>query len=244
MRGIYILLKKELSETFSSPLIYILTALLSALMGWLFYNYLIAASHLTELSLSDSVLKPLFGNMNFIFLFLAPLVTMKMFAGEKRQHTLELLFLSHLNDYQIILGKFLTATLSIVFMLSFTLIFPLILAFSGFQDWGFIFSAYMGIILSVMCYIAVGLFTSSLTNNQILAAISAFCLLMTSLLLVITSNAINNFIVAQIFEYMSIPFHFDSFVQGSVTSYNVVFFFTFFVFFIFMTAKSLNSRRW
>ncbi len=244
MKGIIVLFKKELYELFSSPLIYVLTGLLTGLMGWLFYNYLIASPELTELSLADSILRPLFGNMNFIFLFLAPMLTMRMFSEEKKQHTLELLFLSHLQDYQIIVGKFLAAVVTVIFMLSFTLIFPIVLSFSGFSDWGMIMSSYTGIILSVMCYVAVGIFTSSLTENQILAAISSFCILMAILLLVITSNATHNFIVGQIFEFMSVPFHFESFVRGSVTSYNIVYFLSFWIFFMFLTSKSLDSRRW
>lgn len=244
IKGVWILLKKELRDTFSSPLIYVLTGFLSALLGWLFYNYLISSTQLTELALSDSILRPLFGNMNFIFLFFAPLLTMRMFAEEKNNHTLELLLLSHLSDYQIIFGKFLAGILTVIFMLSFTLIYPVILSFSGFSDWGMIISSYIGIIFSIMCYLSVGVFTSTLTKNQILSAITSFCILMILLLLVVTSNATQNYIVAQIFEYMSIPYHYESFVRGSMKSYNFIYFFSFSLFFIFLTKQSLDSRRW
>lgn len=244
MKGVFILLRKELYEMFTSPLIYILTALLSALLGWLFYNYLIASPQLYEVTLSDSVVRPLFGNMNFIFLFLCPLITMRLFAEERKQHTLELLFLSRLTDGEIIFAKFLSALLTSSFMLSFTLLFPIILNYSGFSDWGLILSNYMGILLSLMAYTSVGLFASSLTKNQILAAITSFCILMGLILLVITAQASHNYILGLIFEYISVPFHFESFSTGLVKSYNVIYFISFCSFFLYATAKSLDARRW
>lgn len=245
MRGVFILCQRELKESFSSPLIYILTALFSAIMGWLFFNYLISSGQeLTNLTLTNTVLVPIFGNMNFIFVFLAPLITMRLLAEEKKLYTLDLLFQSELRHWQIIIGKFLASTLQILFMLSFTLIFPIILAFSGYADWGIVGSSYLGIILSVMCYLAVGLFASSLTENQIVAAVLTFCLLLGIMLLVATANATQNTIVAEIFQYMSTPYHFESFVRGSVRSFNLVYFASFMGFFFYGTHLSLDARNW
>lgn len=244
MRGIWRLLKRELHETFSSPLIYILAALFSALMGWLFYNYLINSQELTELSLSDSVIRPLFGNMNSLFLFVAPLMTMRSFAGETKQNTLSLLLLSKLSDGQIIAAKILAASLATLFILLFTLVFPIIVSFSGFSDWGLIFTSYLGLLLSIVCYLSVGIFFSSLTDNQIIAAISTFCFLIFLMLIVVTANASNNFIVIQLVSYFSIPFHLEGMVGGVVRSYSLVYFFSFIIFFTFLTSKSLDRRRW
>ena len=244
MKGSWILLKKELKDVFASPLIYVLTGLFSALMGWLFYNYLVGSSQQDQLSLSDAVLRPLFGNMNFVFLFFTPLITMRAFAEEKKQHTLELLFLSELKDLENIVGKFLACLIMASFMLLFTLIFPIILSFSGFSDWGMVGSSYLGILFSVSCYTAVGLFMSSLTKNQILAAISSFCLLLAVMLLVVTANATENMMVGRIVEYFSVPFHFEQMVRGSLRSYNVAYFASFLGFFFYLTHQSLGSRRW
>lgn len=246
MRGIKILCLKELKELFSSPLIYILSALFCALMGWLFFNYLSASTHrtLTTTSLSDSVLIPIFGNMNFIFLFLAPLLTMKLFAEEDKSKTLDLLFLSDLRLVDIIIGKFLAAFIASIFILSTTFVFPLVLAWSGYTDWGTVFSSYAGICFSLACYLAVGLFASSLTENQIVAAMVSFCILLGIMLLVITAQATNNEIVSLLFQYMSTPYHFESFTRGSIRSYSLIYGLTFVSFFFYATYLSLNSRKW
>ena len=148
------------------------------LMGWLFFNYLAAGGELTGQSLGQRVLAPSFGNMNFIFLFMAPLITMRLFAQERREHTLDLLLRSHLGHGQIILAKFLSSLVTVLFLLSLTAVFPLILALSGYSDWPVVLTGYAGVVLCVMCYLAVGVFTSSLTENQILASLASFCILL------------------------------------------------------------------
>ena len=105
---------------------------------------------------------------------LAPLITMRLFAEERKCHTLDLLLRSRLGHGQIIVAKFLSSLMTVLFLLSLTLIFPIILAVSGYSNWPMVFSGYGGVILCVMCYLAVGLFTSSLTENQILASLAGF----------------------------------------------------------------------
>lgn len=242
--GIWVLLKKEVKDYFLSPFAYILSGLFSVIIGWLFFNYLVSSKHLTTLSLSSSILKPIFGNINFIFLFLSPLLTMKLFAEEKKQHTIELLFKSNLSNAQIIIGKFIANMVVVLFMLALTLIFPLILSFSGYSDWGTVFSGYLGLIFSIMCYSAVGIFTSSLTENQIIAAISSFCILLGSMLMVMSINATNNIILGQIVQFCSVAFHYEGFVRGAITNYNLAFYLSFISFFFYLTHKSLESRNW
>ncbi|MBT3584602.1 MAG: ABC transporter permease subunit [Halobacteriovoraceae bacterium] len=244
IRGITTLWKKESRDFFSSPLVYILAGIFCALMGWLFYNYLIASKDITNKTLSMSILIPTYGNMNFIFLFLAPLLTMKLFSEEKKLHTLDLLLQSNLNHFQIIAGKFLAGLTVMLFMLSLTLIFPIILSFSGYNDWGTVASSYAGIVFSIMCYLSVGIFASSLTDNQIVAALSGFGILMFLMLLVLTSNATHNVLLQQIFSYLSTPYHFESFVRGAFRSYNLIYFVSFIGFFFYLTHKSLDSRNW
>jgi ABC-2 type transport system permease protein len=238
------LVKKELKDAFLSPLIYILAALFSLIMGWLFFNYLIGSKELTEQSLTESVLIPLFGNMNFIFIFLAPLLTMRSIAEEKKQHTLELLLTSRLSHLQIVCAKLISTLVMAVFMLSLTLVFPIVLAFSGYGHWGVVISAYLGIVLCVLCYLSVGLFASSLTDNQIVAALLTFSLLLGLMLFVLTANATDNYIVSQICEYLSLSFHLEGFVKGAIKSFDVFYFFSFSGFFIYLTTLSLDARRW
>jgi ABC-2 type transport system permease protein len=238
------ILKKELKDVFGSPLIYILSGLFCFMMGWLFFNYLQQAKNLSTANIGQAVIAPLFGNINFIFVFLAPLITMRSFAEEQKQHTLDLLISSKLTLIQIVWGKFLAHFSMVCFMLLFTMIFPLILSFSGYNDWGVVFSSYLGTILSVMAYLAVGLFCSSLTDNQIVAALLTFCFLLGSMLMVISVNATNNYIFALMVQYFTIPFHYEAFSKGIIRSYSLIYFGTFIGFFFLLTVKSLQSRKW
>lgn len=244
VKQITVLIKKELKDSFFSPLIYILTGLFCFMMGWLFFNYLIQAKTLTTATMTQAVIIPIFGNMNFIFVFLCPLLTMRTFAEERKQSTLDLLLGSQLTEMQIILGKFISNAILVLFMLTFTFIFPLILAFSGYSDWGVVGSSYLGVLLSVMAYLSVGLFCSSLTDNQIVASLLTFCILLGSMLMVITVNATNNYLFAQIVQYLTVPFHYEGFVKGVVYSYSLIYFASHLCFFFLLTLKSLQSRKW
>jgi ABC-2 type transport system permease protein len=236
--------KKELKDAFSSPLIYVLAGLFSLMMGWLFFNYLLQSKEMTTKTMTQWVIITIFGNINFIFIFLCPLITMRSFAEEKKQHTLDLLLRSELTEMQIILGKFISNILMIFFMLSLTFLFPLILAISGYSDWGVVGTSYLGIALSIMAYTSVGLFCSSLTDNQIVAALLTFCILLGSMLLVISVNATNNYIFALMIQYMTIPFHYEGFTKGLIRSYSIIYFLSFLSFFFLLTLKSLQSRKW
>src|SRR3989339_904060 len=241
--NIKILLFKELKDQFTSPLIYSLTGLFCLLIGWLFFNYMVLSKDYYNETLTTSVIIPIFANMNFIFVLIAPLITMRSFAEEKKQNTIELLFLSHLGPWQIIIGKFLAAWIVAIFMIAFTGLFPLVLALSGYSDFGVLFSSYAGLICTVACFVAVGIFTSSLTNNQIFAALLAFFLIFILMLLVLIMNVSYNYLLAQILQYLSSSFHFQDFVKGVIKSYNLIYFISFIFFFFYLTHESLDSRN-
>lgn len=244
IQKIMILVKKELKDSFFSPLVYILTGLFCFMMGWLFFNYLLQAKALTSVTMTQSVITPIFGNINFIFVFLCPLITMKSFAEERKQATLDLLLRSELSETQIIIGKFISMVFVVLFMISFTFVFPIILAFSGYSDWGVVGSSYLGVLLSVMAYLSVGLFCSSLTDNQIVASLMTFCILLGSMLMVISANATNNYLLALIVQYTTVPFHYEGFVKGLVRSYSLVYFACYLSFFFLLTRISLQARKW
>ncbi|MGZ3788911.1 MAG: ABC transporter permease [Bacteriovorax sp.] len=243
-KKIGILVKKELKDAFFSPLIYVLAGLFCFMMGWLFFNYLLQAKTLTTATMTQAVITPIFGNINFIFIFLCPLLTMRSFAEEKKQSTLDLLLRSELSELQIIIAKFISNVVLVFFMLSFTFVFPIILALSGYSDWGVVGSSYIGVILSIMAYLSVGLFCSSLTDNQIVASLLTFCILLGSMLMVITVNASNNYLLALMVQYLTVPFHYEGFVKGILRSYSFVYFLSYYGFFFLLTLKSLQSRKW
>ncbi|MFZ9000476.1 MAG: ABC transporter permease subunit [Bacteriovoracaceae bacterium] len=244
MKTMIFLVKKELKDFFASPLIYILGGLFSLMMGWLFFNYLVNAQNLTQGSLTQKILLPFFGNANFIFLFLTPLITMRAFTDEKKQGTLALLVMSNLTDFQIIMGKVISSFLVCLFMVSTTLIFPLILSFSGYSDWGIVFTSYLGIVFSILCYISVGVFCSSITENHIVASLLSFSILLGTMLLVLSVNATNNPLLGEMMAYMSVPYHFESFLRGALVNYHFIYYACFIGFFIYLTHRALGSRRW
>ena len=151
---------------------------------------------------------------------------------------------SSLSDWQIVLGKYFASFMVTLFMVSLTIILPVILAISGYQDWGTVMASYAGIFFCLLCYLAVGVFISSLTSNQIVSAILSFCVLMGFMLMVFSVNATHLTMVRDIFQYLSVPFHFEGFVRGSIKNYNLLYFFGFFLMFLYMTRKSLESRHW
>lgn len=243
-RGVWILLKKELSDLFFSPLLYVLAALFSFIMGWLFFNYLMQSKTATTQTLTPAVVVPLFGNMNFIFIFLVPLLTMNTFSLEKKNGTLDLLFRSKLSDLEIILGKFISQVFVVLFLLSFSLIFMMVLSTTNFQEWSLVMTSYMGVVFSIMCYLAVGMFMSSLTDNPIISSVLTFCFLMGLMLLVLSTNAMENQFFAEMIQYLAVPFHYEGFVKGLVRSYSLVYFLSFIGFFLYLTWRSLQRRKW
>lgn len=244
LRYIGLLWWKELRSIFLSPLIYVLTALFCLLIGWLFFNYIILSKELFSATLTQTVLVPVFGNMNFIFLFLAPLLSMGSLAAEKQNGSLELLEMSRLSVVDIVLGKYLALLSVALFMLLFTIVFPLVLHLSGYNDWGIVLTNYLGIFLSVGAYLAVGLFASSLSSNQLIAALSAFAILMVLLLLALSVNATGNLYLGNFFRYLSIPYHFEKFSTGALVSYSGVYFASFISFFLLLVGCRLSARKW
>lgn len=242
--GLFLLIKKELKDIFSTPLIYVLSALFALIIGWLFFNYVLLSKDLTKLSIAQAVVNPIFGNMHFLFIFLAPLITMRVFAEEKKSQTLDLLFRSQLKPVQIIVTKILSSLIASGFMIGPTLIFPLILWLSGYQEVGIFISSYLGLALTLLCYMAVGVFASSLTENQILAAVISFCVLLGIMLLVMSSNASSNPLIGEVLSYLSVPFHYEPFMRGMIRSFDLVYVGSFVGFFIYLTSLSLESRNW
>lgn len=243
-KGLFLLYRREIKESLTGPLTYVVTALFCFLIGWLFFNYIMAEKAWTQMTIERDVWMPCLGSMNFIFLFLSPMLTMKHFSFEKKMGTLDLLLTSRLNHWQIIVGKFLSSLTLVIFMILSTGIIPVTLILSGYNGGLGMIVSYLGIIFSTSCYLAVGLFTSSFCKNQITSSLLAFCILLGIVFLLLVGKMSPHFIVGQFFTYMSIPFHFEGMVQGVLKSYHLIYFGSFIGFFFFLTERSLDSRNW
>lgn len=250
--------KKELKHFFYSPIAYIVIAAFTIIAGIFFYLYL---SSFVEASFMDMIrsqqyrtppqkfninlqlIRPYFWNLALISLFVLPLVTMRLYSEEKKSGTVELLYTSPLTVSHIVWGKFLAGVTFYLVMLIPTVVFQLILFIYGQPELGPVLSGYLGLLLLGSAFISGGLFISSLTENQIIAAIGGFGL---SLLLWVIGWAANfsGPGLANVLNYLSIINHFEDFAQGVIDSQHVIYYLLFSAFGVYLTFQSLESVRW
>ncbi len=239
MERISILCLRELREYASSSFYPLFIGIFSFVMGWIFFHFILASKEWNEHSVLMNVLGPLFGNMNFVFMIMAPFLTMKSFSEEFKHKTFDLLCLSKLTYTEMILGKWLALFTVILVMLCLSLVFPLTLGLAGFSDWGIVFSSYGGLLLSCGLYLMVGLFASSLTSHQVVSALTSFLILFFLMILVLTANISENVFVSQILSFISTPFHFEPFSRGMIRSYDTVYYLSAYFLFYYLTLRHL-----
>lgn len=235
MHNILTIAKKELRSYFTSSIAYVVFAMFLVLAGYFFTVILL---YTQEASLKGAAY-----NIVITLLFLIPLITMKSFAEERKQGTLELLMTKPITDLEVALGKFCAAAFMYLIMLATTLVYVLILIKYGNPDMGPIYSAYIGLILVGFAFIALGVFASTLTENQIVAAVIGFAMI---LLLWVLSWASSQFTgnMGEIISYLSLSGHYDNFVKGVIDLKDVVYYLSFIIFWLFVTVKSIEVRRW
>jgi len=249
MNNIWSIARRDFRSYFTSPIAYILIAGFMAIMGFMFFFNL---SHFIQTStfqssrgpnLTDGVIRPLYGNMNVILLFLVPFITMRLFAEERKQHTIELLMTSPLRLSEIVLGKFLSSMMLVTVMLLLTLTYPLLLVVFGNPDIGPIFTNYVGITLMAGCYVAIGVLCSSVTENQIVAGALSFAAGLLFWLVSWASQAAGP-IWGDVLNYLSLITHNLAFSQGVINTSDVLYYFSFIGMSLFITHRVLDSYRW
>ena len=254
MRQIVAIFKKELNLTFASPIFYAATFIFLVVSGYLFYSNTAHFSILSlqaagspflseKLNISDMVIIPLFGDFAVILLLMLPLITMRLYAEEKRTGTIELLFTYPISDLASLLGKFFATMLVLITMLTSTIPYLIILEVFGNLDWGIVISGYLGMILLGGSFISLGIFTSSLTENQIVAAVLSFGALLLFWVLGWTT-IIAGPALGPILEHISIVKHLDRFTIGLIDTRDIVFYLLFMFFWLFLTLRFLNSPYW
>ena len=254
MKGVSAVFKKELSVTFASPIFYVATFIFLVVSGYFFYSNIAMFTVMSfqaranpflveKLHLSNMVVRPLFGQLSVILLLMLPLITMRSYAEEKRLGTIELLFTYPISDAAALTGKFLAAMFILLAMLVGTIPSLFLLEAFGNLDWGSVLSGYLGIFLMGTSFLSVGIFCSSLTENQIVAAALSFGALLLFWLIgwakLIASPA-----AAPILDHLSIITHLDNFTKGLVDTRDVVFYLLFSFFWLFLTLRFLSSRFW
>ncbi len=253
VRNIVAVAGKELRGYFASPVAWVMMGLFALIFGWFFLSYLtffVRSSMQAAfgggpqtMNVNMELIRPLLSNASVLVLFLLPMVTMRAYSEEKRSGTIELLLTSPLTDFEIITGKFLGAVGLYLALLAVTAIYIGILFLYGSPEWRPIVAGYLGLLLLGSCFIAVGLFISSTTKNQMVAGVATFVI---GLLFWIVSWFADSAgpTASQILSYLSITEHFDDFSKGIIDSKHLVYYLSFISFGLFLTLKSVDSERW
>jgi ABC-2 type transport system permease protein len=250
---IWTLWKKEIDSYFSSPLAYVLIGLFSLITGVMFFNLLVTYSDgiqaippnlVNDISFVEEVVIRLFANINFLFLVFIPLITMRLFSEEKRQETINLYWLSPLREWQVVVAKGGAALTLILAMLLMTILYPLIIWGVGVKDLSLLSTSYLSVLLNASCYISLGLFCSSISGNQIIAALLSILGIMFLWMITWGGHLNSNYVVAEIFTYIGITSHFERILRGLIGTQDIVYYSSFVVIFGFLTVKSLGRRNW
>ncbi|MEK7403785.1 MAG: ABC transporter permease subunit [Acidobacteriota bacterium] len=253
MRNTWTLYCKELKGYFSSWVGYVVIAFFAVIFGYFFYvatAIFVNSSFQSQMmgrgmpmDMNEWVIRPLMMNVSVIGLFVIPMITMRLFAEEKRSGTIELLMTSPVRDLEIILGKWLAAT---TFYAVILVISALNLAFVfiyGQPDWKPILVAYLGLLLQGGALLAIGAFISSMTRNQIIAAGGTFavCLL---LWVFEWLSSYETTALARAVSYASVLTHFEPFAKGVLDTRDMIYYLSAIFFGLFLTARSMESLRW
>jgi len=176
-----------------------------------------------------------------VLLIVSLFITMRLLAEETKDHTIELLLTAPLRSSQIVLGKFLAGVGILMVMVALTAVYPLILAFVASPDWGAVLGSYLGLFFIVLTYAAIGLFWSSVTENQIVAAALSFGTLLLFWLINWPAHRAGP-IMAEILNGLSLIYHFTSFSSGVIDTADIIFYVTFTGFALFLTNLSVDNH--
>lgn len=237
MRNVVLIGWKETRTYFASPTAYVVGVVFLALTGFFFVANV--SSPFPEAS-TRGFLVP----ATFIMVLFAPIITMRLLAEEQKLGTLELLLTSPVRDYEVVLGKFLASMAIFLVALAFTLYYALLLYWYGDPDTGPLLSGYLGFLMYGAAALSVGILASSLTANQIVAAVLSFGLLLILTLVNQAADIVTGTVAKTVLTEIALTGHFEDFVRGVIDTSHIIYYVTFTAVFLFLAIRSLESRRW
>ncbi len=248
------LFKKEMRLYFGSPVAYVVFTFFLLISGWFFSQIFLFYSDISmrsfmqpqfgqNLSITDNVMRPLFTNMSVVLLFFIPMLTMRLFAEEKRAGTMELLLTYPVRDGEVLAGKFLAAAALYLLLLALTFLYPGLVAYFTRVEWGPILTGYLGLVLVGSTFLAVGLLISSLTENQIVAGFGTFGVLLAFWVIGWGAEFAGGNL-RTVLQYLSVTEHMDGFSRGLVDTKDLVYYGSAIVLALFLALRSLESKRW
>jgi ABC-2 type transport system permease protein len=255
MRPVSALVAKELRSYFVSPVVYVTAAVFLLIYGILSYLAVLNASAQAiqfmrmqgvapQLNLNDLVFRPTFYSTAIILLLTLPLLTMRLFAEEKKLRTFELLMTSPIGINEIVVGKFISAYLIFLALLLCTGLVPLTLSMFSTFAWTPVLTGYGGLALMGALFIATGVFASALTENQIVAAFLSFGILIVFWLLGALGSILGDTSAGNVISYLSFIEHYDHLVRGLIDTKDLVYYGSGIVFMLFLSHRVVESTRW
>lgn len=254
MSNISAIAKRELQAYFTSPIAYVVIAVFLVLTGFFFYSLVwwfnaqaLQMSqnpyYFQQININQMVYVPLFHNISIVLLLMLPLLTMRLFSEEKKTGSEELLFTSPVTVNQIIFGKYLAALAVLAVMLLLSGLLSVFAFAYGNPQVAPILNGYLGLFLMGAAFIAVGIFFSSLTENQIVSAILTFGALLLFWIMSWAAGAAGG-MWQSVLNYLSFFQHFDDMTRGILDTSDIVYYLSFAFFGLFLTHAVIQSRRW
>ncbi len=227
--------RRELRSYFNSPVAYVVIVVFLAIIGWFF------TSNLFLVNMAS--MRVVFELVPLVFLFFVPAITMRLLAEEKKSGTLELLTTKPVTDAEIVIAKFLAAWVLLAAALVPTLLYLITMMSLGSIDLGPVVAGYIGLLLMGGSYIAIGIFASSLTENQIIAFITSFLIvlalfLMDKVLMYVPEG------LASTLEFLAVDYHFSNIARGVIDSRDIIYFASLLGFSLLLATVSLERRKW
>jgi ABC-2 type transport system permease protein len=254
MRNVFAIIEREMRAYFNSPIAYVVLTIFIFLSGIFFHSILDQVMRMGLMAQVQQAGRPIdmpgmisrgfLSTMSVILLFIMPMITMGLFSEEKKRGTIELLLTAPLTDLQVVLGKFLAAGTFFLILLVSTWIPMGVLYIFGSPASGPILTAYLGLLLYGLAIIAIGLFISTLTENQIIAAVLSFGAIMVLWLVDVVAQNSESSASKGVLTYLSILSHLDDFMKGVLSTTHIIFYLSLMLIALFLTYRSVDSLRW
>jgi ABC-2 type transport system permease protein len=231
------LFKKELWSYFNSPIAYIFIAAFLIVGNWLFFNSFFLAA--------QANMRSYFTLLPWMFLFLSPALTMRLWSEEKKSGTIEFLLTLPVTDWQVVLSKFFGSLSFAAITLLLSLSIPFSVAAIGNLDWGPVLGGYLGGVLLAGAYIALGLFISGMTKNQIIAFVLSLAACF-GVFVIGADFAVSGAPAAlqPIMSFFGLGGHFDNISKGIIDSKDIIYYFSFIYFFLYLNTRVIEGREW
>ncbi|HYA43791.1 MAG TPA: ABC transporter permease subunit [Syntrophobacteraceae bacterium] len=254
MKGFWPVFAKELYVMFMSPIFYVV-AFFFLLVSGVFFNYILAQVIMVsfqiaqrpelarEFSMMELFLRSFLWNLSVVMLFVAPLLTMRLYAEERKSGTIELLYTYPVTDAAALAGKFAACVTTFALLIAATLPGVIAVALVSAPAWKLILCGYIGLFLLGSAFLSLGAFASTLTRNQIISAIITFGLLLV-LWFIGEAQSTAGSLLGSILEYVSMSKHFEGLSKGLVDSRDILFYVVFSAFFLFLSLRQISSYRW